>query len=40
MILAYPVVGHWIAWKIGDGRQVRVGEDPWARVGEDYKLTP
>ena len=26
-ILAYPLVGKWISWKIGDGRQVRVGED-------------
>ena len=34
MILAYALVENWIAWKIGDGRQVRVGEDPWAGSGE------
>ena len=36
MILAYPLVGHWISWKIGDRRQVRVGEDPWHGAGESY----
>ena len=27
MVLAYPLIGHWIGWQIGDGRKVRVGED-------------
>ena len=40
MILAYPLVGHWISWKICDGRKVRVGENPWARAGENYRLSP
>ena len=40
MVLAYPLVGQWIGWKIGNRRQVRVGEDPWTGVGENFKFYP
>ena len=39
MVLAYPLIGQWIGWQIGDGRQVRVGEDPWTGAGENFKLS-
>ena len=29
-----------MAWEIGNGKSVRIGEDPWAGAGEDYKLPP
>ena len=38
MILAYALVGNWTTWKIGDGKKVWVGEDPWEGSGEDYQL--
>ena len=28
-----------IGWKIGDGKKVRIREDPWMGVGENYKLS-
>ena len=37
-VWAFPLIGNWIAWKIGNGKIFRLGEDPWAGVGENYKL--
>ena len=38
MGLDSPLIGNWTAWEIGNGKSVRIGEDPWAAAGEDYKL--
>ena len=38
MVLAFPLIGNWIAWKIGNGRSVRLGEDPWVGAREDHKF--
>jgi hypothetical protein len=27
-VMAYPLVGNWVAWKIGNGGEGRIGEDP------------
>ena len=40
MVLDYPLIKQWIGWKIGDGNCVRVGEDPWMGLGENFKLSP
>ena len=40
MVLAYPLIGKWIGWKIEDGKCVKVGEDPWMGAGENFKLSP
>ena len=39
MVLAFPQVGNWLAWLVGNGREVRVGEDPWLGSGESFKLS-
>jgi hypothetical protein len=31
---AFPLVGSWMMWKIGNGWKVRVGEDPWMGGGK------
>ena len=36
MVLAFPLIGMWIAWEIGNGKSI--GLDPWAGAGEDYRL--
>jgi hypothetical protein len=36
MVDAFPLLGKWAAWRIGNGRSIRVGEDPWE--GSDNKL--
>ena len=35
---AFPLVENWVAWKIGDGRRMHIGQDPWEGSGEDYRL--
>ena len=40
LVLAFPLIGNWLAWEIGNGRSVRIGEDPWEGAREDYKLSP
>ena len=39
MVLDFPLIGNWTAWKIGNGKSVRLGEDPWVGAGKNYKLT-
>jgi hypothetical protein len=39
MMESYPMIGNWLCWKIGNGKNVRVGEDPWIGLGEGYKLS-
>ena len=38
MVLAFPLIGNWTAWKIGNGKSIRLGEDPWAVARENYKF--
>ena len=28
-----------MAWLVGNGREIRVGEDPWSGAGERFKLS-
>jgi hypothetical protein len=28
MMDVYPFIGDWLCWQIGNGRKVRIGEDP------------
>lgn len=34
---SFPLVGRWTVWRIGNGREVRLGEDLWIGVGEGYQ---
>jgi hypothetical protein len=29
VVLAFPLVGEDLAWKVGDGIKVILGKDPW-----------
>ena len=35
---SFEVVGKWVAWKVGQGDRLRIGEDPWIACIENYKL--
>ena len=26
---SFDIIGSWLSWKIGNGRSVRIGQDPW-----------
>jgi hypothetical protein len=39
MMEALPLVSEGLAWKIGNGKEVRVGEDMWAGSGPTYLLS-
>ena len=38
MVLAFPLIGTWIAWEIGNGRSIRLALDPWTAAREAYRL--
>eukprot|EP00253_Pinus_taeda_P015896 PITA_15896 len=37
---AFSVIEQGLAWKVGDGRLVRIGRDPWVGCNEAYALSP
>eukprot|EP00253_Pinus_taeda_P002811 PITA_02811 len=37
---AFTVIDQGLAWKVGDGRLIRIGRDPWVGCNEDYALSP
>ena len=39
LVQAFPLISHWMAWRIGSGTRVKVGEDPWEGDGEEYILS-
>ena len=39
LVLAFPLVGNSLAWLVGNGRKIIVGEDPWSGARERYKLS-
>jgi hypothetical protein len=36
---AFPLVGQWTAWKIGSGKNIRIGKDPWLGAGDNFVLS-
>lgn len=37
---AFSVIEQGLAWKVGDGRLIRIGRDPWVGCNDDYSLSP
>eukprot|EP00253_Pinus_taeda_P024113 PITA_24113 len=37
---AFTVIEKGIAWKVGDGKNVRIGRDPWVGCNQSYALSP
>eukprot|EP00253_Pinus_taeda_P003035 PITA_03035 len=37
---AFSVIEEGLAWKVGDGRQIRIGRDPWVGCNEAFSLSP
>ena len=39
LVLEFPLIRNWVAWKIGNGRSIHIGWDPWVGSGENFRLT-
>eukprot|EP00253_Pinus_taeda_P008007 PITA_08007 len=39
-VAAFLVIEKGLAWKVGDGQNVRIGRDPWVGCNASYALTP
>lgn len=37
---AFTVIERGLAWKVGDGKNVRIGRDPWVGCNQSYALSP
>ena len=35
---AFPLVGNWVTWQVGDGRRIRIVQDPWVGSGDNFRL--
>jgi hypothetical protein len=38
VFLAFPLIGNWRVWNVGNGKKVEVDEYPWRGLGEDFRL--
>jgi hypothetical protein len=38
LLLAFPLLRNWFAWKMGSRRKVRIGLDPWAGREDSFLL--
>jgi len=39
LINAFSILIKWVAWKVGNGERVRVGDGPWIGCVGNYKLS-
>lgn len=39
LMTSYPHIFNWLAWKVGDGRQVILGKDPFIGGDKVYKFS-
>ena len=40
LVASFPCMGKWLAWKIGNGNQVKLSEDQYIGGEGFYKLSP
>jgi hypothetical protein len=38
VVMAFPLIGNWLVWKIGRGNKVQIGLDPWIGSNDAYRL--
>jgi len=39
LVSAFPLLRKWIAWKVGTGKKVRIGDDPWLGCQGNFRLS-
>jgi len=40
IVESFKVIEQGLAWKIGNGRNMKIGKDPWVGFNENYALSP
>ena len=38
-MLSFPLIKDWLAWNVGDGKQIWIGEESWIGSGDGYNLS-
>ena len=36
---AFPIIGNWLTWKLGDGKNIKLELDPWVGGESLYSLS-
>lgn len=39
LVKAFPVIGDWCVWKVGNGKHVQIGYDPWSGANNSWRLS-
>jgi hypothetical protein len=39
LVEAFPLIGNWLRWHMGNRKSIRIGEDPWVNSGQNHKLS-
>lgn len=35
----FSIIGDWVVWKIGNGKQVHIGDVSWAKSNNNWRLS-
>jgi hypothetical protein len=39
LVQAFPLMSHWLPWKVGNGKSIKFGVDPQIDCGNDFRLS-
>lgn len=39
LVSSFPLVGPWVVWQVGNGKEIRLGEDPWLGSKNHYHFS-
>ena len=38
-VMSFPLIGDWMAWKVGDGKNIIIVVYPWIGAGNSYRIS-
>jgi hypothetical protein len=39
MVDSFPLIGDWTIWRVGNGKNLRLGKDSWEGSGNAFNLS-